>query len=60
MICFGVNMTVGKVVIINHDCQLDRLYKSPGNKTLGRFMREFLDWVNCGGKIHLKYGGTIP
>lgn len=58
--CLGVNMTVGKVVIINRDCQLDRLYKSPENKPLGRFMREFLAWVICDGKIHLKHGGTTP
>ena len=60
VMCLDVVMTVGRIAIINHDGQLDRLYKSPGNKHLGRFVRGFLGWVNCGGKIHLKCGSTIP
>lgn len=60
MICFGVNITRDRAVIINLDSQLDMLSNSSGNKPLGTSMREFLDWINYGGKTHLKCGDIIP
>jgi hypothetical protein len=42
--------------MVNCDYELDGSCSHHGNKILGMFVREFLDWLNWDGKFHLKYG----
>lgn len=41
--------------MVNRDYELDGSYSHHGNTILGGSVKEFLDWLNWDGKIHLKY-----
>jgi hypothetical protein len=40
--------------MVDTDCQLSKMYNHLGGKPLGMAVREFLGWVNWGGKPHPK------
>lgn len=44
----------------NLDCQLKGIFNTHENKSLSRFMREFLDLLNWNGKTHPITSSTTP
>lgn len=42
---FGCQLTRGRLVKVNIDHQVDRIYNHLGDQALGMSIREFLDWI---------------